>query len=225
MEIIKNSVSKRSYKNLNLDFKDRDGNWVGWIFNKTEYHYTRAGRLYHNLTGRCSELYQKRNPTYLGTLNKFNNFNDFAEWAQNQFGYLNTEVDGSFWVLDKDLITPYCNTYSTETCMFIPEKFNHLISLNNSKRSNASLPIGVFERAPGKFVAALSIDAQRYYSSNFNTPIEAHKEWQRLKINNILRMSKFEEIQGHTKLINCLIRIASNLQYDLDSNLITTTYR
>ena len=90
-----------------------------------------------------SEKLHIRRPTYIGceVCEEWHNFQVFAEWAENT---------GSLykgWHLDKDLLSKGSKLYSPETCVYLPQSINslltkvNLINVNIKKIKNRQLKI------------------------------------------------------------------------------------
>lgn len=126
------------------DFKDTSGLWV---YRFTDEHgerfFTRAGMLWHGLKQRTNPIgkKQKQSPRYAGCVNKFKDFQDFAEWCQLQVGYKEN------YHLDKDIILKGNKDYSKETCSFVPQEINKLFTKRQSCRGD--YPIGVSKDKSG----------------------------------------------------------------------------
>lgn len=116
------------------DFKDPTGLWVSTYTVTTETHYlqywTRAFRLWVKMNGRCSDTgyISKDRPSYTLSQNSFPNFQLFADWCQKQVGYENIEANGKYWSLDKDIIEQGNKDYGPNTCCFIPNEVNQLLT-------------------------------------------------------------------------------------------------
>ena len=142
------------------DFKDENGKWVQ-TYSPRPYvrHSTRAGGLWNSMNHRCKPKgsFQTKHPTYISTTNGFKDFQEFAEWCQHQYGYMNRENGGRFWQLDKDLKLFGNKIYSIETSIFVPSRINSLLLNRGSLRG--LYPIGVSwdtSKGKGKFKSQCS---------------------------------------------------------------------
>ena len=197
-----------STQNLS-DFTDRDGEFVK-TFSFTDSHTdikynfsTRAYCVWSKINSRCKEggHYQNRNQSMLGTINNFPSFQDFAQWCQSQPGYNMVDSENRHWALDKDVIGRLYNNdkiYSKDNCCFIPQYINKILSLSTAIRGD--LPIGVsLLKNTGKFMSYCKTtgDGKREIFGYFNSPQEAHQEWQIAKVraikNAILRYQREHE--------------------------------
>ncbi len=120
------------------DFKDSSGNWVyRYTITGGERVFTRAGMLYHALKQRVNPNGKKQqaSPLYTGCYSTFRDFQHFANWCQMQAGY-----DSKFQ-LDKDLLKRGNKEYGEQTCVFIPQEINKLLTKRD--RFRGEYPIGV----------------------------------------------------------------------------------
>lgn len=167
-----------------LDFKDLNGEWVRSISLNNHRKYTRAGVLWDSIATRVRNVKDYWLPRYCG----FNGFQGFAEWCQIQPNYLEKEDNGKFWALDKDIIKPFNQTYSEDTCCFIPSALNSLFSYSTRKRGE--YPLGVYKennyfKAQGSAGSRTDGTKTRVFLGIRKCPLECHKLWQEEKIRQI----------------------------------------
>lgn len=107
------------------------------------------------------------NPTYekCTVSENFKNFQYFAEWCQDKKGF-----NSVGWELDKDLLGD--NTYTEETCCFIPSRLNLFIA-TLKKKKQGDLPMGVTIRG-NRFRANIKSEGKKKYLGTFGTAEEAH---------------------------------------------------
>lgn len=212
------------------DLKNEKGLWLKSYTEYTSsgniYHKTRAGILWTSVNLRCNpnSAACKNNPTYIGTENLFENFQVFAEWCNNEYGYMFKELksyDGRFWSLDKDLLSNGLKAYSAEVCMFVPQKINALFVANNSCRG--VYPLGVTKDKTKQRFTALCSDGngKTSYKGTFDTPLEAHKAWQKNKIEQVGAILLSREFKDHHKLVSGLELKLTILEEQFNSNLET----
>lgn len=124
------------------DFKLR-GKWVqrAWLADK--YTWTVSGMLWNNIKERCKTngTTQTRSPTYKGSTNKFDGFQQFAEWNREQIGY------ALGYQLDADILRKGNKIYSPDTCLLIPPSLNKFLQTSEGKRGD--WPQGVELRETG----------------------------------------------------------------------------
>ena len=203
------------------DCKDGNGLWVK-SYNPEPYvnYITRAAILWSGINKRCkvggSE--QARNPTYIGCTNGFKDFQEFAEWANAQYGYLHKEENGKFWQLDKDLKVFVNKEYSKDTCIFVPHRVNALLTASNATRGE--FPIGVSWNIKNKKFQSRCKDGcgKNKHLGYFDCALLAHQAWQQAKINLIRRVVvEDEEIRNHLELVPILLAQAQRIEDDLNN--------
>lgn len=135
---------------------------------------TRAGKLWNNLETRTKGKHKDR--CYDSALNTFEDFQQFAQWCQDQPGYMTKDLDDNFWQLDKDLLGDG-NTYGPKTCCFIPAKLNSILIEQKSK--TGFLP-GVTQDLSNsvKFVArGRTLSGKKVHIGAFETELQAHRAY------------------------------------------------
>lgn len=200
----------KKYQKLTLDIKDENG-----LFVKQK---TRAGRLWGSVVQRTSSgsSIQNRDKGYVGSVNEFKDFQHFAEWCQDQDGYMNRDENGKFWQLDKDLLIPGNKSYSPNLCIFVPSHVN-TIFLDGGNKSKKGLPFGVSKPYSKSFYATSS-GIGGGFLGKFDTAQEAHLAWQMNKLDKIRNLHD----KHFTKQIDIILeRVMSYLQYDIDNGLET----
>lgn len=112
------------------------------------YAHTRGYTVWKSIVRRCEKdgKFAEEYPSYIGTENRFCDFQEFASWANEQYGYMNKEKNGNYWSIDKDIsgIGHYCE----EGCLFVPNYIN--ASILDSKAIRGDLPLGVVYRKETK---------------------------------------------------------------------------
>lgn len=173
------------------------GKFQGSIDNRDTREYT----LWYNMIRRCvpgGEVQQK-NTSYLGcTIHQdFIHFQDFAEWCQNQIGF------DKKWVLDKDIIIQGNKVYGPETCCFVPESINKM--LTHKKKNCGDLPTGVF-KGTSNFCAQVTINSKVIHLGSFTDPISAHNAYKRAKQSAIrTKAEEFKDVLDST-VYNALLK-------------------
>lgn len=105
------------------------------IDGKISYNYDR----WRGMLRRCySEEMAIKSPTYLGcsVAEEWHNYQNFCEWSNRQV----YELD---FKLDKDLLINGNKLYSAETCVYLPNELNCIISISDSRFKDRLLPKGV----------------------------------------------------------------------------------
>lgn len=196
-----------------LDFKNDNGLWVkSKTVGGVTYH-TRASVLWNNIKKRSNPrgVYKTQNKGYTNTDNNFIDFQDLADWCQDQIGYSNKDLNGSFWCLDKDMLGN--GTYSKEGCVFIPHKIN-VIFTNNAKTKD--LPLGV-SLDKTSIRARLSVEGKVRSLGTFSDTTKAHRAWQQGKIKCVeSSLNKWEGLVDG-RVITRLQDVLLKLQEDVDN--------
>jgi hypothetical protein len=119
------------------------GSYVGYA-TKTD-----AYKSWHRMMERCYSLKLKEKyPTYndVYCCDEWNNFSIFYEW------YIQNSINN--YELDKDILIKNNKKYSPETCCFIPQELNKLLTKSNKTRGK--YPLGVnYHKQTNKFVASV----------------------------------------------------------------------
>ena len=153
-------------------FNDRSISSVS--FGKSTKEYSNWKRMLE----RCySKAMQEKCPTYKKCFvdDKFKSFSYFYEWWQKQIGF---GLKG--WELDKDLLIKGNNIYSEESCVFLPQEINKI--LTNRKASRGKYPIGVnFELKSNKLRSQISINGKRKFLGYFDSEIHAFNAYKLAK--------------------------------------------
>lgn len=90
---------------------------------------------FHILERCYCKKYQKTQPTYVDVeiCEEWKNFQNYAIWFDEN------HIEG--WHLDKDLLVSNNKIYSPETCCFLPQEINNL--LTNRQNFRGKYPLGV----------------------------------------------------------------------------------
>ena len=114
-----------------------NGRWLQRTFIDNKYTWTVSGVLWNNIKERCTpnSHTQKRESTYIGSLNKFETYERFVSWNRNQVGY------GLGYDLDSDILKQDSKIYSEETCLLIPSALNRFLQSHKRTRTQ-DLPMG-----------------------------------------------------------------------------------
>jgi len=148
-----------------------------------------------------SKDFQRKYPTYIkcSVSNEWLTFSNFAKWFDDN------NVKG--YALDKDLKFKGNKTYSAETCLFVPQSINNLIT--DRKDSRGEFPKGVsFNSKNSTYIASLSVDGKTIYIGSYETPELAGNAHIKAKNSEIIRKSEqYPEFAKY--LINHLTEEAS----------------
>lgn len=198
--------------------------YLGKVDGKKKYRKIWSCPFYTRWCGvleRCNPLNQKGSlASYLGTdlCEDWKYFSKFKAWMETQ--------DWEGKQLDKDILFRGNRTYSPETCRFVPQYLNKLLTAAEAGRGD--WPLGVsFRKDNGMFVAAiktrLKTKSSKDYLGQFKTATEAHRAWQREKISRILEyVAIYKEDQTYLQeVVDSLLLRVELLQHDIINNLET----
>ena len=147
-----------------------------------------------------SKVYKEKNPTYLEVTccEEWLLFTNFAKWFKENYivGYQ----------LDKDLLVKGNKNYGPDTCIFIPKYINSFITLRSNDRGN--FPLGVTFESKNRFKASIGTDKK--YLGLFINKEEAHRAWQKAKLEQAIAFN-FPPLQ----------RVIDQLKFDIENNLET----
>lgn len=184
------------------DFKDASGSWVASYTLTTHdahiQHQTRSYVVWNSINTRLSKRYKALHPSYDESLCLFENYQIFAEWCQLQHGYLRKDKNGAFWNLDKDLLKLGNKDYSPDTCVFIPQRINKLLTTRAAKRGKH--PLGVcYDKETGKYIAACRDGKKALKLGRFVDEFEAHRAWQLAKIKQLVKATVDDYLSDKVK--------------------------
>ena len=144
---------------------------------------TKEYGLWQSMLERCySDTFKKRRPTYedCEASENFKSYEYFYEWCNKQIGFGNEGNENPFH-LDKDLLTKGNKVYSEDSCVFIPNEINLLLTKRTTSRGEHL--IGVCWHKKGKaFVAVVNKNkGKQKHLGCFNTEIEAFNAYKQAK--------------------------------------------
>ena len=133
--------------------------------------HTKEYILWADMLRRCySDAYKKKKPTYIGceVSNNFKSYEYFYEWCNKQIGFSNQG-----WHLDKDLLTKGNKVYNEDSCVFIPNDINLLLTKREALRGEHLIGV-CWHNASKAFVAQVGKSKGRSeWLGCFNTELEA----------------------------------------------------
>lgn len=133
------------------------GRWLQRYTVGEKYTWTVSGAKWNNIKGRCDPngILQIREPTYIGSVNKFDNWESFVQWHRYQIGYGNLDYQ-----LDSDiLMQDGKKVYSENTCLLIPSRLNKFLQSPATERNDKTLPVGLYATTAKPDVVICSISS------------------------------------------------------------------
>ena len=127
-----------------------------------------------------SSKYHEKMPTYINVTvcSEWLTFSNFAAWFNNN------HIGG--YQLDKDLKKKGNKIYSPESCMFVPQQINSLMTDSGGSRGDYPLGVSLFKPS-NKYQASIRIDNVGVYLGRFESPEIAHEIYKEAKNTEILR--------------------------------------
>ena len=108
------------------------------------------------------------------------NFQNFAEWCYKQSFFGFKDDKGKTYHLDKDILVFGNRVYSPNTCCFVPQEINNL--LTNKKTGSKSIKSGVsFNKERGKYIVRFSKGSKTKHIGYFVTELEAFLAYKEAK--------------------------------------------
>ena len=140
---------------------------------------TKEYGLWQNMLERCySDGFKKKHPTYKDceASENFKSFEYFYEWCNKQIGFGN---EG--WQLDKDLLTKGNKVYSEDSCIFIPNEINLLLTKRTTSRGKHLIGV-CWHNASKSFIAMVNKNkGKQEHLGCFKTEIEAFNAYKEAK--------------------------------------------
>ena len=140
---------------------------------------TKEYELWKSMLRRCySDKYQKKYPTYEGckVSDRFKSYEHFYEWCNKQIGF-----DNDGFHLDKDLLIKGNKVYSEDSCVFIPQEINTLLTKSTSSRGEHLIGV-CWHKARKAFMAQVGKGKGKLkHLGYFTTEIEAFNAYKEAK--------------------------------------------
>ena len=139
--------------------------------------------LWSDMLFRCTEKCCIGFPTYIGVTcsDNFKYYSFFYEWCNKQVGFREKDKNGRAWHLDKDLLVKGNKVYSEDTCVFVPNRINNILSKRSTSYSKH--PIGVYwcNRDKRFMSQCNNWSGKQKRLGSFNTPQEAFLAYKTFK--------------------------------------------
>ena len=168
---------------------------------------TKEYDLWYSMLQRCySDVYKKKRPTYEGceVSDNFLHYEYFYEWCHEQIGFGN-DGNGNPFQLDKDLLIKGNKVYSEDSCVFIPQGINKVLTKRESMRGEHLIGVH-WHNASRAFKAQVSKSAgKQEYLGSFNTEIEAFNAYKTAKESFIKEQANKWKSQIDERAYNALM--------------------
>ena len=131
--------------------------------------------LWIRMLDRCYSQGENK-PTYEGCTvsDNFKYYPYFKDWCENQIGF---NVKG--FALDKDILVKGNKVYSENSCVFVPQEINNLLTYKKS--SNAGLPTSVSLKKSGRYGVSFRKDRVTQNLGRFDTAEQAFAAYKEAK--------------------------------------------
>lgn len=123
-----------------------------------------------------------KHPEYVGVslCKEWLNFQNFAVWFYGQEFCMSKDNNGRKYHLDKDILSGKSKIYSPETCCFVPQDINSLLTLRGNHRGK--YPLGVYFNAVSrKYVAYVNYYKKRKQLGTYTILEEAFLAYKKAK--------------------------------------------
>ena len=138
-------------------------------------------------------------------------FSNFKSWMEHQ------RWRGLH--LDKDYLSVFTGkrAYSKDQCVFISKELNGFLVLRGNDRG--IWPLGAhYHKQSGKYLAACSVRGVRLRLGSHKTPTEAHRAWQKAKLDYGRELQELEE---NPRVQEALKVILDKLEEDYNNGVET----
>lgn len=152
------------------------GKWNRWVTpisdvvdgkNVVRKGYTQWAGMFNRAKGQ--KYYEE-----VGISGMFKSYDLWCEWAKEQKGFMELDVNDRVWSLDKDIVGDG-TIYSEDVCVFVPCVINNLFKSSKRKTTNF---MGVFKESRKKlFKASITVESKHHHLGYFKTELEAHLEY------------------------------------------------
>ena len=164
---------------------------------------TKEYMLWHSMVKRCySTILKKKYPTYEGceVSDNYKSYDYFYKWCNSQVGF-----DNQGWHLDKDLLIKGNKVYSEDSCIFLPQEVNTLLTKSTASRGEHL--IGVYWCKTNKaFRAMVSKNkGKQEHLGYFKTEIEAFNAYKVAKESFVKQQAINWESQIDHRAYNALM--------------------
>ena len=140
---------------------------------------TKEYDLWYSMLRRCySDNSKKKRPTYEGckVSENFKSYEYFYEWCHKQIGFGN---EG--WHLDKDLLLKGNKVYNEDSCIFLPQEVNTLLTKCTASRGEYLIGVSWYSKSK-TFIAQVNKNKGKPENLGyFKTELEAYNAYKTAK--------------------------------------------
>lgn len=160
-------------------------------------------QVWKGMLERCySDKFQAKKPTYKGCIvsENFRYYPYFEEWCNNQIGF-----DQVGWHLDKDILVKGNKIYSEDTCCFVPQEVNNLLTYKRTKKGSCVTGVS-FDTKANKFVSKLNKKGKYVSLGVFTTELEAFLAYKQAKESHIKEVANKWKDQIDARVYEALMK-------------------
>ena len=170
---------------------------------------TKEYKLWQNMLERCySDALKKRCPTYEGCeiSDKLKSYEYFYEWCHKQIGFGNQG-----WHLDKDLLIKGNKVYSEDSCVFIPQEINKVLTKRTTSRGEYLIGVS-WHKTHKAFVARVNKNkGKQEHLGYYKTELEAYNAYKIAKESFIKEQAEKWKSQIDVRAYNALMNYEVNI--------------
>lgn len=138
---------------------------------------------WRSMLSRCYNVsYQKKQPTYIDCFvcDEWLVFSNFKNWFDKNY------IEG--FHLDKDILIQGNKEYSPNTCCFVPQHINNLLTDHHSARGEYKIGVR-YSKKLNKFLARYCCNGESIHIGCYSTEEEAHEAYKQAKYAEIKRVA------------------------------------
>lgn len=138
--------------------------------------------LWKDMLRRCTQNNAVSDRFYTGVTcsENFKSYSFFYEWCNQQKGFKAKDINGKSWHLDKDLLNKGNKTYSEDSCVFIPQRINLLLTKSGNTRGEYLIGVS-FDSRFNCFVAKCRKNNKMRFVGHFATEAQAFLAYKSFK--------------------------------------------
>lgn len=165
---------------------------VGYMGMQTFYNkakeYRRPLEVWHSMLKRCYNKNCQRHIWYNDCVvdERWHSFANFYQWWKDN--YYNLPEELGRLELDKDFKVKNSRTYSPDTCLLIPQRFNSCIK--NRRTMDRKYPIGIsYDKKKQKYHVRTNVDGKDTHIGNYESLDEAFSVLKTVKENELKKLA------------------------------------